>query len=209
MGYSAMYLHVKCKIATEDDTEDESPRLLDDWFDDEEEEMPIEWEGDWAVIGHTSGKYIRVTKEQYYEAAARWQKRETDRYKADVEAEDERRQQFEQQQESASVPVIPPPQQPVESRDIVLSIPMSGNGPAPGSSRGGQEFVQPQPTEPESHRVSTTASQTLSPASLKSTLKRRRKLVARLARQLTMPSQQAESASMKPSMSTQEYAKKR
>lgn len=208
MGYSSMYLHVKCKIATDDNSEDESPRTLDEWFDDDEEELPIEWEGDWAIIGHSSGKYLRIKKKDYYEAENRWKQRGEERRNADIEAEDQRRLQFEQQQqtESASIPCNPSPPQ----ENIVLSIPLSGNGQSPGSSRGGQESVQHQPSGPENRRVSTTASQTSSHESrppLKK-LTRSQKLAARLAKQLIMPSQQERSVSTKPSMSTQKYAKK-
>lgn len=170
-GYNAMYLHVKAKIVTDEpEMVAESPRLLDDWFDESGETFEVEWEGDWAVVQHQTGKYVRIRKDDYYAAEARWMDRSDRRAYEDLEDQENRRAEYEREYESAQVPVQPPP--PPQQQAITLTIPapsssgpaVSGNGPTPGTSRGGNVSEQQRPLETENRRESTNESFRPSPA---------------------------------------------
>lgn len=166
-GYNAMYLHVKAKIITDEpDEPQESPRLLDEWFDESEEEnFNVEWEGDWAVVQHQSGKYVRIRKEAYYAAEARWLDRDERRARQDLEDQNLRREEYEREFESSRVEVQPPPPQP---QAVTVTIPTvapsaptstaSGNGVLPGTSRGGVVSAEQKPSEPENRQKSTPVS---------------------------------------------------
>lgn len=211
-GINAMYLHCKAKIATDDMTEEESPRLLDEWME-ESDEPPIEWEGDWGIIQMQSGKYVRVSKQQVDDAISRYANKREDQDRRDREEEERR---YEEEYESASVIVPPPPVQPANT-NVVVSIPTvassslaSGNELVPGNTRGGQESEQRRPSEPVSRQALTPESRSPLKRSTRSQVRRElRSCDKRIVRLRNTLSRMDQSASTRPSTSIQSEGRQR
>lgn len=206
-GLNAMYLHTKAKIATDDSTMEETPREIDEWFDDPDVDMDIEWDGDWAIVDNGRGKFIRLIKEQYYQAQARYEEKERASYAERVERELRYEDDMAREYNSGQVVVPQPPPIP---QSVTVQIPVSnppaleqaGNGPAPGTSRGGEELARRPQYAPETRPQPTPQSSQRSKQSVRQMIEEVRQSLALLNKPASTSSQLVQKPSTKPSAST-------
>lgn len=202
-GLNSMFLHVMSKIATDDKSVDESPALVDKWYDDPNTEVEIEWEGDVAILTDGS-KYVRLTKEQYERAQNRYEENLERQRRTEEEMEEYDRQQEREyecghvvqppplpQQVTVQIPVNGPPPQPA----------VSGNESRPGTSRGGSGSELFERTSPEN-----PPQQTPEPPKLSRRSSKKGGLYQRLQQLETTISQRGSNASTTASKSTQKTA---
>lgn len=200
-GLCSMYLHVKAKIATDDRSEDESPSLIDEWYDDPDNDFDVEWDGDYAIVTDgRSGKYIRMSKFSFEQAQTRYETR----LERQRDVDQREREAYERglEQECGNV-VVPPSTSPTQ---VTVSIPVqtgnqSGNSERPGNTRGGGGSAQQPRLEPERPRTQIVESSQRLPKS--KTSRKIRMLRQQLQQQKTTSSQTGSGVSTGPSQSTQ------